>query len=177
MKDDDPAEGSIDNVNVPRGDARPLARQEWLRRRRDRLVPPLLSVLRAVTGFLFMAHGTQKLFAFPVAQPRDPAEILSLMGAAGLMEFIGGGLLLVGLFTRPVAFLLSGEMATAYFLRHAPRGFWPALNDGELAALYCFLFLFFAAAGPGAWSLDAARRSWRLRHRPEAAARPFATSH
>jgi len=117
----------------------------------------LLSVLRIVSAFLFMLHGTQKLFAYPVSEPRDPAALMSLMGVAGILEVFGGLLLLLGLFTRPVAFILAGEMAVAYFRSHAPEGFWPILNRGELAALYCFLFLYFAAAGGGPWSLDALR--------------------
>jgi putative oxidoreductase len=133
---------------------------------RDRWAPRLLSVLRVVTGFLFIAHGTQKLFGFPATGPRPPVDLTSLMGVAGLLETTGGALLLLGLLTRPVAFVLSGEMAVAYFLRHAPRDFLPALNGGELAALYCFLFLFFSAAGPGPWSLDAQIRRRRLHHRP-----------
>lgn len=123
--------------------------------------PQLRSVLRVVAGFLFMAHGTQKLFGAPAAEPRDPVELLSLIGVAGVLESFGGLLLLLGLLTRPVAFLLAGEMAVAYFLRHLPRGFWPILNRGELAALYCFVFLYFAAVGGGPWSLDALRRSGR----------------
>jgi putative oxidoreductase len=121
----------------------------------------LQSVLRVVAGFLFIAHGTQKLFGVPAAEPRDPVELLSLAGVAGVLETFGGLLLLLGLFTRPVSFLLSGEMAVAYFLRHLPQGFWPILNRGELAALYCFLFLYFAAAGGGPWSLDVLRRGSR----------------
>lgn len=117
----------------------------------------LRSLLRIVAAFLFMAHGTQKLFAWPVDEPKVPAEIVSLMGLAGVLEVFGGGLLLLGWFTRPVAFLLAGEMAVAYFMAHAPRGFWPILNRGEVAVLYCFLFLYLAAAGPGPWSLDRAR--------------------
>jgi putative oxidoreductase len=116
--------------------------------------PYLRSVLRVIVGFLFMAHGTQKLFAFPVAEPRDPVALFSLMGLAGVLEAFGGLLVLLGLFTRPVAFLLSGEMAVAYFRAHAPQGFWPILNRGELAALYSFLFLYLAAVGGGCWSLD-----------------------
>jgi putative oxidoreductase len=104
-----------------------------------------------------MAHGTQKLFAWPIDEPRDPAQLQSLMGLAGVLETFGGALLLVGWFTRPVAFLLAGEMAFAYFMSHAPRGFWPILNRGELPALYCFLFLYLAAAGAGPWSIDAVR--------------------
>ena len=123
--------------------------------------PQLRSVLRVVAGFLFIAHGTQKLFGAPSAEPREPVELLSLAGIAGGMEVAGGLLLLLGLFTRPVAFLLAGEMAVAYFLRHMPQGFWPLVNRGELAALYCFLFLYFAAMGGGPWSLDALRRGGR----------------
>ncbi len=129
--------------------------------------PALLSVLRIVTAFGFIVHGTQKLFAFPVAGSAQPVELGSLMGAAGILEFAGGAMLLVGLLTRPIAFLLSGEMAFAYFMQHAPKGFWPALNGGELAMLYCFLFLFFAAAGPGPWSLDAAVRRATMHGRPQ----------
>ena len=117
----------------------------------------LRSLLRIVAAFLFMAHGTQKLFAWPVDEPKDPAQLLSLMGLAGVLEVFGGALLLLGWFTRPVAFLLAGEMAVAYFMSHAPRGFWPILNRGEVAVLYCFLFLYLAAAGPGPWSIDWAR--------------------
>ena len=125
------------------------------------LAHTMLGVFRIVTGFLFMQHGLQKLFAYPVAEPREPAALDSLMGVAGLLEFAGGALLLVGLLTRPVAFVLAGEMAVAYFMQHAPAGFWPVLNAGELAALYCFTFLYFAAAGPGAFSLDAIVRPAR----------------
>jgi putative oxidoreductase len=115
--------------------------------------PRLLSILRIVTGFLFMAHGTQKMLGFPV--PRAfPLELRSLGGVAGVLELVGGALMLVGLFTRPVAFVLSGLMAFAYFLAHAPQGFWPIVNRGELSALYCFVFLYFAAAGGGPWSVD-----------------------
>jgi putative oxidoreductase len=131
-----------------------------------RPIPPrwaarLLSVLRIVAAFLFIAHGTQKLLAWPVSEPQQPASILSLMGLAGVLETVGGVLLLLGLFTRPVAFLLAGEMAVAYFKAHAPGGLWPILNRGELAVLYCFLFLYLAAAGGGPWSLDAARAKGR----------------
>jgi putative oxidoreductase len=115
--------------------------------------PHLLSVLRIVSAFLFMMHGTVKWLGFPVP-PNSPITLWSLSGVAGLMELVGGFLLLIGLFTRPVAFLLSGEMAFAYFIAHAPQGFWPIVNRGELAALYCFLFLFISAAGGGSWSVD-----------------------
>jgi putative oxidoreductase len=117
--------------------------------------PSLLSVLRIIAAFLFLAHGTQKLFGFPAPMTGGPVAIGSLIGAAGIIEVVGGVLLFIGLFTRPVAFLLSGEMAVAYFGAHASAGFWPLLNGGELAVLYCFAFLFFAAAGGGRWSVDA----------------------
>jgi putative oxidoreductase len=119
--------------------------------------PQLLSILRIVTGFLFIEHGTQKWLGFPVALPQ-PVQFWSTTGIAGALELVGGALMLVGLFTRPVAFILSGLMAFAYFLAHAPQGFWPIVNKGELAAQYCFLFLYFAAAGGGPWSIDAWRR-------------------
>lgn len=115
--------------------------------------PRLLSILRIVTAFLFMQHGTQKIFGFPAPQ-RNEFDLMSLTGVAGALEFVGGALILIGLFTRPTAFLLSGLMAFAYFLAHAPQGFWPLLNGGELAALYSFLFLYFASAGGGEWSVD-----------------------
>ena len=115
----------------------------------------ILSVLRIVAGFLFIAHGTQKLLSIPTAFPGGPVEVTSLVGIAGLLELVGGGLLLIGLLTRPVALILSGEMAAAYFMMHAPKGFWPIMNGGELAVIYCFLFLFFVSAGPGPISLDA----------------------
>lgn len=115
--------------------------------------PQLLSVLRIITAFLFVQHGTQKWLAFPVARP-SPTEFWSLSGAAGLLELVGGFLLLFGVFTRPLAFVLSGLMAFAYFIAHAPQAFWPIVNRGELAVLYCFVFLYLAAAGGGPWSVD-----------------------
>src|SRR5919107_5755559 len=116
--------------------------------------PRLLSVLRIIVGFLLMPHGAQKLFGF-LAPPGMPAAPMgSLMWVAGVLEFFGGLLFLIGLFTRPVAFILSGFAAVAYFMAHAPGGFWPLQNKGELAVLYCFVFLFFAVAGGGEWSLD-----------------------
>jgi putative oxidoreductase len=121
--------------------------------------PKLLSVLRIITGFLFIAHGTQKLLGFPAGPDMRQPELMSLPGLAGILELFGGALILVGLFTRPVAFVLSGFMAVAYFMAHAPQGFWPILNRGELAALYSFLFLYLAAAGGGEWSLDRLLRS------------------
>jgi len=117
--------------------------------------PVLRSALRIVAALSFITHGTQKLFGAPAVQPRDPVELFSQFGAAGALETFGGLLMLVGLFSRPVAFLLSGQMAVAYFQAHAPQAFWPILNGGELATLYCFTWLYFAAAGPGPLSLDA----------------------
>jgi len=119
------------------------------------------SLLRIASAFMFMLAGTMKLFAFPAGIPPHggTVRLLSQAGLAGVLETLGGGLLLLGLFTRPVAFLLSGEMAVAYFQFHAPRGFWPVLNGGEPAALFCFLWLYFSAAGAGPWSLDARRGS------------------
>lgn len=123
--------------------------------------PRVLSVVRIVSAFLFMQHGGQKLLGFPVAQ-RAAFDLFSLSGAAGVLELFGGALLLIGLFTRSAAFLLSGLMAFAYFIAHAPRGFWPIANGGELAVLYCFLFLYLACAGGGNWSVD---RLWAGRRR------------
>ena len=119
--------------------------------------PYLLSVLRIVAALLFMEVGTAKLFAFPgaVMPGGGTAAVGSLPWIAGFLETFGGLFLLLGLFTRPVAFLLSGEMAFAYFMGHAPHGFWPILNQGADAVFYCFLFLYLSAAGPGAWSIDA----------------------
>jgi len=116
------------------------------------LAPYLLSALRIITAFIFMQHGTMKLFGFPA--PMGDISLFSLMGVAGSLEVFGGLLILIGLFTRPVAFILSGEMAFAYFMAHFPQGFWPVLNHGEPAALYCFIYLYLAAAGGGAWSVD-----------------------
>ncbi|MCG6953067.1 MAG: DoxX family protein [Betaproteobacteria bacterium] len=115
--------------------------------------PSILSVLRIVSAFLFMQHGAQKLLGFPVAQ-RAPFDLFSLSGIAGVLELFGGALLLIGLFTRPVAFLLSGLMAFAYFIAHAPRGFWPIANGGELAIMFCFVFLYLSFAGGGSLSID-----------------------
>jgi putative oxidoreductase len=117
-------------------------------------------ILRIVAGFLFLQHATAKLFGIPHVAYFDNLQLFSLPGLAGMIEIIGAPLLIVGLFTRPVAFILSGEMAFAYFIGHAPQGNFlaPSLNQGEPAVLYCFIFLFFAAAGPGAWSLDFLRQ-------------------
>ena len=122
--------------------------------------PYLLSLLRIIVGFLFIQYGTTKLYAWPatIIPGGGTVPVLSLAGVAGLLEAYGGILILVGLCTRPVAFLLSGEMAAAYFIGHAGNGFWPVLNQGAPAVFYCFLFLYFSAAGGGAWSVDALRR-------------------
>ncbi len=122
--------------------------------------PRLLSVLRVVAGLLFLEHGTQKLFGFPVRMggaATGPA-LFTLLWFAAILETVGGALLVLGLFTRPVAFLLSGQMAFAYFIAHQPKSPFPALNGGDAAILFCFLFLYLAAAGAGPWSLDARRR-------------------
>ena len=115
----------------------------------------MLSVLRMVTAFLFTIHGAQKLFGYPKAPPGGRPPLASLYGVAGILEFAGGILLLLGLFTHPVALILSGEMAVAYFKVHAPKSFWPMLNDGESAVFFCFIFLYLTFAGAGPWSLDA----------------------
>lgn len=119
--------------------------------------PRLLGLLRIVMGLLFLQHGTAKLFGAPHIAMFDGLQLASLMGVAGLLEVGGGALLALGLFTRPVAFVLSGMMAVAYFMAHAPKAFLPILNQGELAVAYCFVFLYFAVAGAGAFSFDAAR--------------------
>jgi putative oxidoreductase len=126
------------------------------------LEPQFRSVLRIVAGFLFMLSGTSKLFAFPSPGPHHgPVELFSQIGLAGALETFGGFLLMIGLFTRPVAFLVCGEMAVAYFQAHLPKGFWPSANGGTTAALFCFVWLYFSAAGAGAWSVDA-----KMRRRP-----------
>jgi len=119
-----------------------------------------LSILRIVAAGMFMLHGTMKLFAFPAAASKagGTVALLSQAGLAGILETFGGFLLLLGLFTRPVAFVLAGEMAVAYFQVHFPRSFWPVLNGGEPAALFCFLWLYLSIAGAGPWSLDAIRK-------------------
>jgi putative oxidoreductase len=121
----------------------------------DPWAPHVLSILRIVAGLLFLQHGVQKLFDFPPNPDTDSPPLLSLMGLAGLIELIGGGLVTVGLFTRVSALVLSGEMAFAYFMAHAPQGFMPIDNGGDLAVLFCFVFLYLVFAGPGLWSVDA----------------------
>lgn len=122
--------------------------------------PRIRSVLRIIVGLLFMQHGLMKLFAWPPSEMfAKPVEIMSLIGVAGVLEVAGGALITLGLLTRVTAFVLSGQMAVAYFMAHASRSFFPALNGGEAAVLYCFVFLYFAVAGAGVWSLDQAFRS------------------
>ncbi|OLE54906.1 MAG: DoxX family protein [Acidobacteria bacterium 13_1_20CM_3_53_8] len=120
--------------------------------------PRLLSILRIVTALLFMEHGAQKLFGFPAPMQGGAPPLMSMFGVSGILEFFGGLLILLGLFTRPVALILAGEMAVAYFMVHAPGGLWPLLNRGELAVLYCFIFLYLVFAGAGEWSVDRLRR-------------------
>ena len=117
--------------------------------------PRLLSVLRIVTALMFLQHGTAKFFGFPHVAAFDNMQLASLLGAAGLLELVGGVLILIGLFTRPVAFILAGFMAVAYFMVHAPRSFFPLINGGTLAIIYCFACLYLSTAGAGPWSLDA----------------------
>jgi len=121
--------------------------------------PRLLSVLRIMAGLLFLQHGTAKHLKFPAVPMFAKMETVSLLGAAGAIEIVGSLLLILGLFTRSTAFVLSGLMAVAYFMAHATRGFYPILNGGELAILYCFVFLYIAAAGPGPWSYDALQKN------------------
>ena len=123
----------------------------WL----SRWQPQLLALLRIFTGLLFLEHATQKFFAFPAPFPVNPLP--PLLVAAGVIELVVGVLVTIGLFTRLAAFIAAGEMAIAYFMMHFPQGFWPAVNKGEAAILYCFVFLYLAAAGAGAWSLDSLR--------------------
>jgi putative oxidoreductase len=123
--------------------------------------PRAQSLLRFVTAYLFLLHGSAKLLHVPHIAMFDEVQLVSLIGLAGVLELVGGGLLLIGLFTRPVAFILSGEMAFAYFMAHANHGqvLLPLVNKGESAVLFCFIFLFLAAAGGGSWSIDALRAS------------------
>jgi putative oxidoreductase len=126
--------------------------------------PRFLSILRIIAGAFFVLYGTTKLFGWPAPVMPDggTAPLASLAGAAGAIELVGGAFMLLGLFSRPVAFILAGEMAVAYFYGHARQGFWPVLNGGVDAVIYCFLWLYISAAGPGPWSLDARRRGTRM---------------
>ncbi len=123
----------------------------------ERFEPQLRALLRIMTALLFMEHGLAKLIHFPVPQPGVPSPLPPLLIAAAWIEVVGGALIAAGIFTRLAAFLCAGEMAIGYFMFHFPQGFWPIVNMGEGAILYCFIFLYFAAAGPGAWSIDDAR--------------------
>jgi putative oxidoreductase len=133
---------------------------QQLARQLTKFAPQMLSILRIMSALIFMAHGWQKHFGFPprAAGVAAGPELWSMSGVAGLLEIIGGPLLILVLFTRPVAFILSGEMAIAYWWAHAPRNVFPVLNAGDAAILYCFIFLYLVFAGGGAWSLD---RWWR----------------
>jgi putative oxidoreductase len=129
--------------------------------------PHVLSILRIIVGLLFLEHGTSKYLSLPVS-PSTGVAAMSLPGINGMIELVGGVLIVLGLFTRPVAFILAGDMAVAYFIAHSPRGFFPLLNGGELAIVYCFVFLYLAVAGGGVWSLDhlrggnnTSRPAWR----------------
>ncbi len=128
-----------------------------------RWAPHLLAILRIITALLFIEHGLIKLFGYPPGAAPGAQAPFTLFWIAGLIETVGGWLLLVGLFTRPTAFVLAGEMAVAYFMVHARIGFFPAINAGEPAILFCFIFLYIAAAGPGSWSIDEMRAARRPR--------------
>jgi len=117
--------------------------------------PRVLSIVRIVAGLIFLAHGTQKLLGFPASDMNPP--MFSIFWFAGVIELVAGTLITIGLFTRPAAFIASGTMAFAYFIAHAPQNFFPALNGGDAAILYCFFFLYLVFAGPGSWSVDARR--------------------
>ena len=120
-----------------------------------KFTPQASAVLRIMTGLLFLEHGSAKLLGFPPGMTAPP--LFSLYGMSGLLELVGGLLIVLGLFTRPVAFILAGEMAVAYFMAHVSKGFFPMQNGGDAAVLFCFVFLYFAAAGAGIWSVDARR--------------------
>lgn len=123
----------------------------------DNRAAQLRALLRIMAALLFMEHGLMKLFAFPAAQPGVPSPLPALLVAAAVIEVAGGALIALGLFTRLVAFLCAGEMAVGYFMAHASKSFWPGVNGGDAAILFCFVFLYIAAAGPGAWSIDGMR--------------------
>jgi putative oxidoreductase len=127
----------------------------------NRISPQVLSILRIITALLLLQHGLSKFFSFPMAMPMP--SLFSLLWFAGIIEIVGGVLLLIGLFSRWTALILSGELAFAYFIAHAPRGFYPLTNQGEDAVLFCFIFLYLACAGPGPWSVDAMREKVQRR--------------
>ena len=136
------------------------ARDNNLAQRWVSWAPQFRSMLRIIAGALFVVYGTTKLFGWPaeVMPGGGTAPLMSMGGVAGVIELVGGAFMLLGLFSRSVAFVLSGQMAVAYFIGHASQGFWPVLNGGVPAVLFCFIFLYLSAAGPGPWSLDARRR-------------------
>ncbi|WP_375779377.1 DoxX family protein [Bradyrhizobium sp. ma5] len=123
--------------------------------------PRVLAAVRIITALLFIEHGLMKLLAFPAAIPGVPTPLPSILLVAAVIELLGGALIVLGLFTRAAAFICSGEMAVAYFMFHAPQGFWPAVNQGEPAILFCLVFLYLAFAGAGAWSIDDLRSTSR----------------
>jgi putative oxidoreductase len=120
--------------------------------------PRALSVLRIIAGLMIIQHGMAKLLGWPVVAAFAQLKLFSLLGLAGVIELVGGALLIVGLFTQPAAFIISGEMAVAYFMVHAPRSFFPLINGGSLAIIFCFAFLYLSTAGGGPWSVDAAMK-------------------
>jgi putative oxidoreductase len=120
----------------------------------DRVAPYILSIMRIIVAFLYVQHGAQKLFGFHAMPQMPTPPLFSFMGFAGFLEFVGGLFVFLGLFTRPVAFILSGQMAVAYFMVHGPKGFWPMANGGDLAVLWCFVFFYLAFAGGGPFSFD-----------------------
>lgn len=124
----------------------------------DRHTPYAIAALRIIAGLLFLEHGAQKLFGFPAPPEGGLPPVVSILGVGAILELVGGSLIALGLFTRPVAFVLAGEMAVAYFMFHAPSGFYPALNGGDAAILYCFIFLTLVITGAGAFSLDGLRK-------------------
>lgn len=128
-----------------------------------RYAPQMLGLLRIVSGLLFLAHGLVKLVGFPPGAQPGQQELMTLMGIGGLIELVAGALIMLGLFTRPAAFIAAGEMAVAYWMFHFPRDFYPVANEGDAAILYCFIFLYLVAAGPGAFSLDRRSRGRRGR--------------
>jgi putative oxidoreductase len=134
-----------------------------------RLTPHALAALRIVTGLLFLFHGLVKLFGFPAVEGMGRVELFSLFGLGGVIELVGGGLVMLGLFTRPAAFIASGEMAIAYWMFHAPGSLYPIVNGGDPAILYCFIFLYLAVAGPGSFSLDGLLRSRSVAQTPASA--------
>lgn len=121
--------------------------------RLGKYLPETLSIVRIVVGLLFLEHGSAKLFGFPMSASAQPA-MMSLLWVQGVIELVGGLLLAIGFLTRPVAFILAGDMAVAYFMAHLPKSYLPLLNGGDAAVLYCFIFLLFFVAGPGRWSVD-----------------------